>query len=661
LTFLVLAQAMTQNGIQRELENALEDEQFLQEEHLARPLLDKDNHPAAAHCLDLILAAKERLQLALREGGWQVRTLLAAKEISSLASAQGILHAAYADAESGRPEPLRWQTVADPRALTFLRGAELAALTRPPCVEVPGFVLTASVKGSTDNGRTALFGASSPKHASPVLALGRILADHGHPAHWLEMPVDDLCRHLLIAGMNGSGKSVACEHLLLSLWLEHRLPWLVIEPGMKPGYRRLLHTEMNRDLRVLAVGRPNTARLPLNPLHVPPGANLAGHCASLHALLASAFELVPPMPEVLATAIEQTYQKWGWDLHQVAPEGPAPNLADLLREVEWVIEAAGYGREITGNLRAGLLLRLQRLLRGPLAPEWSATGGLDAADLAAQPTIIELCAVPDATSQALVMGLIALQLRHHWQRLGPADSLRHVLVLEEAHRLLRQVADTEANATRIRAVEDLSDMLAELRGFGAGMVVVDQTPSFLAPSVLANTGSKLVMRLGHPTDRDVVGRSLGLPPDQVDLLGCLAPGEAVFHSDRAQRPFRLKMPNPALDYGSRPMPPIPIAIAPKSPPETAPLCASCLAADCHDARIGANPARRVERLHALQQHLAVSAESVRSWATEELASAGLRPNDPTQVACFLLALGRASGFSDSLLASLRQRFTSPSS
>lgn len=660
VTFLVLAQPVNPANMEEELRVVLDDERFLQEEHLNRPVLGHESHPEATQCLDLLAAIKTRLLSAQREGGWRVRSIVAARDAACLASAQAAIHAAYADAEASRPEPMRWQTVTDRRSLTFMRSAEVAALTRPPAREFPGFAMTVQGRAGAAGDNAGLFGSACTNYPEGnALAVGRIVADNGNPAHWLELPLKDLTRHLLIAGMTGSGKSVACEHLLLSLWLEHRVPWLVVEPGMKPGYRRLLHSEVGKDLQVIAIGAPSAARPPLNPLHLPPGASLADHCASLHAVLASVFELVAPMPEVLATAIERTYQRHGWNLHQPAPVGHAPGFLALVREVETVVEEAGYGREITGNLRAGLLLRLQRLARGPLAPELTTAEGLNAAALTARPAIIELCAVPDADSQALVMGLIALQLRHHWQALGPSDSLRHVLVLEEAHRLLRQVADHEDNTARLRAVEDLSQMLAELRGFGAGLVVVDQTPSALTSSVLANTASKLVMRLGHATDRDSVGRSVGLPTSHVDLLASLPPGMAIFQSDRSPRPFRLKMPNPALQYGALPLPPLPTSDSSVVFGQTESLCEVCQSAPCAAARLGADPVLQIERLRALQIRLAESEQAVRQWAQEQLLLAGLPSTETAWVACFLVALGRASGLSNSLLATLRQRFSQP--
>jgi hypothetical protein len=658
---LIVAQPLDSQTLAAMLHQHESDERFVREEYLARPGLENDNHPAASQCLELILAGKTRTQTALREGGWRTRVLLATADQRAHSKGQALLHAAYAADDAGRPEPLRWQAVTDPRSLTFLRSSELAALTRPPKRELPGFTLSSQLRDTeTAPGEitSGVFSVSPPEVTrSRSLALGCIVTDHGESAHWLDIDPNDLCRHLLIAGMTGSGKSVACEHLLLSLWLEQRIPWLVIEPGMKAGYRRLLHSELKSDLRVWTVGMQGAPRLPLNPLQMPPGANVAEHSAALFAVLASAFELVPPMPEVLATAIEQTYHRHGWHLHHPAPAQPAPGLAELIDEVDRVIHHAEYGQEIAGNIRAGLLLRLRRLLNGPLAPELNAQGTLDIASLTARPAIIELCSLPDAASQALVMGLLSLQFRHHWRLLGPANELRHVTVLEEAHRLLRQVPETAANAARVRAVEDLSHMLAELRGFGAGLIIVDQTPSDLARSALANTGSKLGMCLGDPKDRDVVGRALGLPPGQVDLLGSLSQGHAVFHSDRAPRPFRLRMPNPAIAYGHLPPPDIRQNQQPiEENPRPIAACSICGFPSCPAALEGSQVAQLKPRLTDLRRVLAEGTTVTWNWAALELRRTGLNAQASLHPLCFLISLATAARLPESLIRQIRRAF-----
>ncbi|HPA16169.1 MAG TPA: hypothetical protein PLU30_00380 [Verrucomicrobiae bacterium] len=654
--FLILARCVTRPEIEEEIRRLAGEEQFVRDEFLARPGLEQDNHSLARRYLELLRAASGRAATGMHEGGWLTRVLLAASSGDDLQRAQSLLHSAYSKG-GGDPEPLRWQPADDRRSLTFVRTAELAALTRPPRSEMPGFLIETRVLQTNDrcsSSEAPQFGvAASILSGVPSIAIGQIIDDAKRTNEWLEIPVSDLCRHMLIAGMTGSGKTVSCEHILLELWREHRIPWLVIEPGLKTGYRRLLNSEIGADIQVWSVGAPGARRLALNPMAVPSGVGLSEHTDALFAIISAAFELVPPMPEVLATAIERTYLGRGWDLADVAPGGDPPRLMDLVDEIDRTTRDLGYGGEITANIRAGLLLRLRRLSDGPLSPELNASARPNPDSLAARPTIIELSALPTADSQAFVMGLIALQFRHHWRLLGQSDSLRHITVIEEAHRLLRAVPETDANASRNRAVEDVANMLAELRAFGAGLAIVDQMPSALVPSAIANTGTKILHRLDHPADREMAGRAAGLPAGSVDLLGTMRPGEAVLRSDRHSRPFRLRVPNPSVTYAKGANP----TLAPAETATKPSNCPICGTTGCIARTLGGQSELIDARLLALQGALRAGGEDAAwDWAIEQLRSSSIDGMLPAGPLCFLISLAGAANLSEPTLDRLRTAF-----
>jgi hypothetical protein len=661
---LVLAKAVSRPEIENELRRLATEEQFVRDEYLSRASLEHDSHARADHYLSLVQAANERAVAALQEGGWQARVLLGAGSEDDFQRAQSLIHSAFAG-DGGKPEPLRWQDVNDPRALTFLRTGEVAALTRPPKHELPGFSIEVAAESSGRNGEMSapsIFATTAARsEQARSIAVGLIIDDANQTSSWLEITTDELDRHVLVAGMTGSGKSTTCEHLLLELWREHQIPWLVIEPGMKTAYRRLLNSEIALDLQVRAIGVANTQRISLNPMAAPSGIGLAEHTAGLFAVISAAFELVPPMPEVLATAIEQTYRNHGWNLAGAIPKGDPPRLRDLIEEIDRSTSRLGYSAEISDNIRAGLLLRLQRLLNGPLAPELGVSNGLDVEPLVARPTIIELSALPDADSQALVMGFLALQLRHYWRLAGQSDSLRHVTLIEEAHRLLRAVPETTTNASRSRAAQDLANMLAELRAFGAGLVIVDQTPSALVPSVIANTSTKILHRLDHPADRELAGRAAGMPADHVDLLGKLPVGDAVVRCNQRSRPFRLRMPNPAVTYQNLPLPELERSTAvdkSDSAKRSTESCLVCGFVGCVGQATGAANASVTQKLERLKDVSQQSEDAVWNWALDEVRTAGVADGSPNTPLCFLIALCRAAKLPDSTLNRLRAAFES---
>lgn len=655
---VVLAGPSSRRELNEQIERLGNEEQYVRDEYLARPSLERDSHSAATQYLGLVESARDRATRALQEGGWQVRTLFSASGQSDFEYGRTLLHAAYTAGESAGPEPVRWQDVSARPGLTFLRTAEAAIITRPPENELAGFEHEVFSSRHPDTARSctdAIFSTTASRDENmPTVALGRIIGDDGAPAPWLEIPTADLCRHTLVAGMTGSGKTTTCEHLLLEVWRDHHIPWLVLEPGMNPSYRRLVNSEIGNDLRIYSVGGPETHRLPLNPLAAAPGLPLAEHIGGLFAVLTSAFELVPPMPEILSLAIDETYRSHGWNTAGLVPVGRPPNLLDLITTIGRVVAASGYSAEIRGNIHAGLVLRMRRLLDGPLGPELARTDALDLKQMLATPCVIELAALPNGDSQALVLGLIALQLRHYWRMSEPTDALRHLTLIEEAHRLLRQVADTAANASRVRAVEDIANMLAELRAKGAGLIIADQTPSALVASVVANTGTKILHRLDHPADRELAGRAAGLPVSCVDLLGALRPGDSIVRTDRRSKPFRLRIPNPSLTYaGSSAKPQAAPENILKQESDPAAICLVCGQATCAAHTNGSDLKYLVPRLRALHGVIPNGLEAVWQWAERQL---GASVTTATAPLCFLMAVANAAELPRSAVDNLRQFF-----
>jgi hypothetical protein len=188
------------------------------------------------------------------------------------------------------------------------------------------------------------------------------------------------------------------------------------------------------------------------------------------------------------------------------------------------------------------------------------------------------------------------------------------------------------------------------------MIIVDQTPSVLVPSVIANTGTKILHRLDHPADRELAGRAAGLPANQIDLLGALPVGDAILRSDRRTRPFRLRLPNPAITYGRLPLPHLPLPSV-ENPVSKISACPVCATVNCSAQLSGANPAHLQRRLAELQRVLQESEAATWDWASREICDQpGTILSLPIGPLCFLISLGTAAGLSRGTLNRLREAF-----
>jgi hypothetical protein len=352
--------------------------------------------------------------------------------------------------------------------------------------------------------------------------------------------------------VTGSGKSSTCRWLLLQLWKEHRIPFLVIEPGINPSYRSLLASEIGDDLRVFTVGNENVAPLRLNPLAVPQGIPAQQHIDAIFNLFSGSFSLHPPLPYVLRDALQRLYVERGWDLIRGTPPpsrpNDAPQIVDLLHSVQSVIQESQWSGELRQNVIASLEVRLRSLTFGSKGLLFSASEATSFESLLERPTILEFDALTDDDEKLFVAGILLVRVAQHWRRMGLSQGrLRHITVVEEAHRLLRaavETAGTEIANPRGRIVALFSDMLAELRGFGAGWIIAEQVPAKLAPEVIKNTNLKILHRLVAKDDRDLVGSTANLTEDQQRKLARLSSGEAVAYAEGSNSASLVRVPNP---------------------------------------------------------------------------------------------------------------------
>jgi hypothetical protein len=389
--------------------------------------------------------------------------------------------------------------------------------------------------------------------------IGTVMDAGKRTANWFSIPLTDLARHALVVGASGSGKTNTCQHLLLQLWNEYHTPWLVIEPSMKSEYRRLLRSNLADDLRIFTLGDESGVPFRLNPLEVMPGIHVQTQIDGLLSLFGAAFGWVSPMPEVLSLAVHRLYANHGWDLvYGTHPKGHEcdvqPVLSDLLHLIPSFVEELGYNAEISSTLRAGLITRLSSITTGGKGRMLNCRVSVLFDELLAKPAILELSAIGNDEEKAFILGAILMRLAHHRQSAGLADGrLQHVLLIEEAHRLLaaappHSVSDM-ANP-RAKAVETFCNLLAEVRAYGQGVIAAEQIPSKLVPDLLKNVNLKIVHRLPAQEDRNLVGGTMNLAPAHERFLATLPVGQAVVFAEGRELACHVAIPNASFQLQS---------------------------------------------------------------------------------------------------------------
>lgn len=324
---------------------------------------------------------------------------------------------------------------------------------------------------------------------------------------------------------------------------------LPIEPA-KAEYRALAeHPALRGRLRVYSVGADSALPLRLNPF-VPAGSvPLSRHIDLLKAVFNAAFPMFAGMSYVLEEAMLEVYTERGWNLHASANDllGPhpspddlhalMPSIGDLHNKIEQVLERKRYGQEVHQNMGAALRSRLQSLIVGTKGMALDTRRSVPVEELLENPCVIELRNLGDDEEKSFVMALLLCQLYEYAESRssGGGERLRHLTLVEEAHRLLRAArppSDAETPDAQAKAVAMFTDMLAELRAYGEGFIVADQIPTKLTPETIKNSNLKILHRLSAADDRAVVGGAANLTERQIRHLATLAPGEAVVHDEQ---------------------------------------------------------------------------------------------------------------------------------
>ena len=357
----------------------------------------------------------------------------------------------------------------------------------------------------------------------------------------------DLTRHTLITGFTGTGKTNTVLYLLDQLWRSKGIPFLVIESAKKE-YRTLSKVEgFEDDLLIFTLGDETTSPFRLNPFELLPGVRLEAHLGKLQACFDAALPQFGILPSIIAEALENIYKSKEWKLTDKAGEDEErlyPTMRDMFAEVIRVAESRGYAGETYQNIRAAAAGRIGGLLRGSKGSMFGSQRSFPADIIFHRPVILEMNDLNE-DDKALTMMFILTWLREY-RELHKSKELNHVTVVEEAHNVLSNVQSSgnqEVSAdTKAKAVAAFSNMLSEVRAYGEGLVISDQSPEKLAPDAMRNTNLQIAHQLRDMRDREAVARAMIMDDSQREFLGKLGVGAAAFFRTGIEKATFIQIP-----------------------------------------------------------------------------------------------------------------------
>lgn len=528
----------------------------------------------------------ERLKCGLNNGIWQTAVCYSATSELSRNIIKACLNGELSKPDpdklpmvSFEPSPDKTQALCIPKFLnedpnnnnplcSYINSSELGLLCTPPAESVPDFELRVEkqfpmLKSNIGN-RESIGMICDGKRRLDNMTFG--LSD------------EELNKHTFVCGITGSGKTTTVKRILLNT----DKPFMVVEPAKKE-YRSI---PLNDDKTpvIFTLGKPEINCPQINPFYIMPGISPQTHIDFLKDLFIASFSFYGPMPYILEKCLHNVYKNKGWNLtlgyhpllnktstvdlfdkgyisKQYEKESHKylfPTMQELKDEItHYINEEMDYDGEVAGNIKTAIKIRLENLCVGTKGYMFNTYEHIDMHDLLSRNTVFELEGLADDSDKAFCMGLLIVLINEYRQVAKESSGcqnvgLSHLLVIEEAHRLLKNV-DTERTSENIgnpkgKAVEHFTNMLAEMRSYGQGVIVAEQIPSKLALDVIKNSSNKIIHRLVSADDQQIIANTIGVSEKDAIQLGTLEKGYGLCHKEGMSLPVFVNINNVDNDF-----------------------------------------------------------------------------------------------------------------
>ena len=352
----------------------------------------------------------------------------------------------------------------------------------------------------------------------------------------------DLAKHMLIVGTPGSGKTTFSVGLLDRLWKDHHIPFLVIEPA-KNEYRSLIQSIP--DLQVFTPGKNFISPFVFNPFVPPKNVRLETYKNTLKTAFAAGVSMSTPLDKIFEDTINNCYSDFRWlDSYTKDNKGQIFNISDFIKCFQETFDEIGYTGDARNIGRAGIV-RLKSL-----ANLFDNYFSIPIEDILTKPTIIELAAIENSDQKALIIALLLLSILAYVNANYVGEGgLRNFILLEEAHVLLDTSSNGGEGAANPAAIAQglVKRMLAEIRSYGVGIGIADQSPRKVGIDIVALTDIKVAFRLVENEDKQILADSTSMTDLQTARLAKLKPGEAFLFFNKLDEPEEVVTPDYRLN------------------------------------------------------------------------------------------------------------------
>lgn len=427
---------------------------------------------------------------------------------------------------------------ADRNFISYLSSYEMAQIMSLPRKSVPGFPVTYGIPFGRD---VVDFAANKMNSGDLELGQFRYIHNDDGTKRSVFINKNDLTMHAFVTGSTGKGKSNAI-YQLLSRVIENKndngddIKFMVIEPA-KGEYKNIFGNAN------VYCSNPSFGKLlTINPFEFindekcNGGIHITEHIDRILDIFNSCWPMYAAMPAVLKDAIIKSYEECGWNLatSKNYRGNHFPNFSDVSKWIDFVIDNSSYDNENKGAYKGALKTRLNSLTNGINGRIFCNSKCISNEELFNENTIVDLSRIGSSETKSLIMGMLMIKMQEYYLTSNYVNSpLRHITVVEEAHNILKRTSSATGDVGNMvsKSVEMLANAIAEMRTYGEAFVIADQSPSLMDMSVIRNTNTKIVLGLPDQTDRELVGKAMGLSDDQIRELAKLEKGVAAIYQN----------------------------------------------------------------------------------------------------------------------------------
>ena len=406
---------------------------------------------------------------------------------------------------------------------------ETAAFFRLPFAEKT----MAALRSSQTAGSVEQFDASVVSENNIVFGS---LISHDSSNIKIGCPENAFTKHALIVGTPGSGKTTFSFNLLLQ-FIKRGIPFLAIEPT-KAEYRAMM--DAIPDIQIFTPGNNSVSPFIINPFIPPRGVTVEQYIPSLASAFKAAFAMPSPLDIIFLRAVRACYSENGWKDYSKHGDTDvaAFGLYEFILTFKRIIDESNYSGEVKGNLQSAGVFRLMNLIEQN-SNIFDTIHTVPIEDMLCRPTILELNSIDNAEQKALIMALLLISISVYTKNNQLGDGkLKNIILVDEAHVLLGGGSSPAQDGADSRGatIKSLQDMIAEIRSYGTGIIIADQSPTKVSREVVANTDIKISFRLVQSSEKELIADSTNMDRNARQRLSRLKPGEAYVYFSRLENP-----------------------------------------------------------------------------------------------------------------------------